>query len=124
LSEALTTANQVMLIKNIDEMLVNGSMGTIVEFIEPSKYLTNPDDPYTTNPTKPPSKAAGKDAKGSSSAAIEQQWPLVEFLNSRRKVLITPESFKTELPNGEVQVSRTQVRSNELETINSRLITP
>ena len=44
-----------MLIKNMDEMNVNGSMGTIVEFIEPQNYLTNPDDPFTIN-TKPPSK--------------------------------------------------------------------
>ncbi|KAI0091658.1 hypothetical protein BDY19DRAFT_638613 [Irpex rosettiformis] len=98
-----------MLIKNMDEMLVNGSMGTVVEFIEPAQYLTNPEDPYTSNPVKPPSKAEGN-AKGSKgSASVEQKWPVVEFLNPKRKVLITPESFKTELPSGEVQVSRTQV---------------
>ena len=36
-----------MLIKNMDEMNVNGSMGTIVEFVEPNQYLQNPDDPST-----------------------------------------------------------------------------
>lgn len=108
-----------MLIKNMDEMLVNGSMGTIVEFVEPTQYLTNPDDPTssTLNPSssakpasssKPPSKAEGSGG-GKASASVEQKWPVVEFLNPRRRVLITPESWKTELPSGEVQVSRTQV---------------
>lgn len=96
-----------MLIKNMDEMLVNGSMGTIVEFAEPAAYLTNPDDPHTITPDKPQSKSSGKDKKGG--ASVEQKWPVVEFLNPRRRVLIMPETFKTELPSGEVQVSRTQV---------------
>lgn len=91
----------------MDEMLVNGSMGTVVEFVEPANYLTNPDDPYTSNPVKPPSKVKGKDGKGS--AAVEMKWPVVEFLNPRRRILITPEVFKVELPNGEVQISRNQV---------------
>lgn len=96
-----------MLIKNMDEMLVNGSMGTVVEFVEPANYLMNPDDPYTSNPTKPPSKDTKSSKK---STSHEQKWPVVEFLNPRRRILITPESFKTELPSGEVQISRTQVR--------------
>ena len=97
-----------MLIKNMDEMLVNGSMGTVVEFVEPANYLMNPDDPYTSNPVKPTSKGPAKDSKAS--VSNEQKWPVVEFLNPRRRILITPEAFKTELPSGEVQVSRTQVR--------------
>lgn len=97
-----------MLIKNMDEMLVNGSMGTVVEFVEPANYLMNPEDPHTSNPAKPASKTSAKDSKGS--ASVEQKWPVVEFLSPRRRILITPESFKTELPSGEVQVSRTQVR--------------
>lgn len=103
----MSDAFQVMLIKNMDEMLVNGSMGTVVEFIEPANYMMNPDDPYTSNPTKPASSGPSKDKKAGSSG--EQKWPVVEFLNPRRRVLITPESFKTELPSGEVQISRTQV---------------
>lgn len=103
----ISCAAQVMLIKNMDEMLVNGSMGTVVEFVEPTQFLTNPDDPYTSNPVKPPSKADAKGGKGS--ASVEQKWPVVEFLNLKRRILIMPESFKTELPSGEVQVSRTQV---------------
>ena len=96
-----------MLIKNMDEMLVNGSMGTVVEFIEPANYMMNPDDPYTTNPSKPPSRGSSKASKPS--ASVEQKWPVVEFLNPRRRILITPETFKTELPTGEVQISRSQV---------------
>lgn len=99
-----------MLIKNMDELNVNGSMGTIIEFVEPNQFLQNPDDPHTFNTkpgSKPNSTATGKDTK--KSAAITQKWPVVEFTNPRRKILIQPESWKVELPDGEVQVSRTQV---------------
>lgn len=98
-----------MLIKNMDEMNVNGSMGTVVEFVEPNQYLTNPDDPYGPG-SKPPSKSDATKAKSSKqSASMVQKLPVVEFLNPRRRMLVQPETWKVELPNGEVQVSRTQV---------------
>lgn len=100
-----------MLIKNMDETNVNGSMGTIIEFKEPQNYQTNPDDPFAVN-TKPASKSgpqAGGKEKGKSASLI-QKWPVVEFTNPRRTMLVQPESWKVELPDGEVQVSRTQVR--------------
>lgn len=98
-----------MLIKNMDEMNVNGSMGTVVDFVEPNQYLTNPDDPYGPS-SKPPSKSDSTKAKGGKpSASMVQKLPVVEFLNPRRRMLVQPETWKVELPNGEVQVSRTQV---------------
>lgn len=100
-----------MLIKNMDEMNVNGSMGTIVEFVEPQNYLTNPDDPYSIN-TKPPSKPGSTGGKGKG-AGVAQKWPVVEFTNPKRRLLIQPESWKVELPDGEVQISRTQVRTRD-----------
>lgn len=36
-------------------------------------------------------------------------FPVVEFPASRRRLLIQADVWKVELPNGEVQVSRTQV---------------
>ncbi|EKM50027.1 uncharacterized protein PHACADRAFT_264511 [Phanerochaete carnosa HHB-10118-sp] len=73
--------------------------------------MQNPDDPYTvdTKPgSKPNSAAPAKDTK--KSAAIAQKWPVVEFTNPKRRLLIQPEAWKVELPDGEVQISRTQVR--------------
>lgn len=106
----LKVGAQVMLIKNMDELNVNGSMGTIVEFVEPNQFLQNHDDPYVVN-TKPGSKpnsvAAAKEPK--KSAAMGIKWPVVEFTNPKRRLLIQPEAWKVELPDGEVQVSRTQL---------------
>ncbi len=86
---------QVMLIKNLDDSLVNGSMGSVVGFAEPE-----PDDMAYSN--KPASKGP-KDASIS-----RQKWPLVEFTGGRT-FLAKPETWKVELPNGEIQVSRLQV---------------
>lgn len=105
-----------MLIKNMDEMNVNGSMGTIIEFVEPQNFLTNPDDPYVANtkpPSKPGPKASGKDGP-KPSTGMTTKWPVVEFTNPKRRMLIQPESWKVELPDGEVQISRTQVRRPHL----------
>lgn len=102
-----------MLIKNMEETLVNGSMGTIVGFSEPEKFMTNPDDPYAVSilpAPKPGSQMGGKDR--GKNAGMAQKWPVVEFAGLRRRVLIQPESWKVELPDGEVQVSRTQVRQH------------
>ncbi|GJE90946.1 ATP-dependent DNA helicase PIF1 [Phanerochaete sordida] len=102
---------QVMLIKNMDEMNVNGSMGTIVEFVEPNQYLQNPDDPYvaSTKPGSKPNSAAPASKEPKKTAAMGMKWPVVEFTNPKRKMLIQPESWKVELPDGEVQISRTQL---------------
>ncbi len=107
-----------MLIKNVDETLVNGSMGRLLRFVDPAIYGTEQDREQSgeagvvgatsTNPgavaKKNPSNSAGLDVK---------MYPVVEFVmpsGARRRVLVMPEIWKLELPNGEVQVSRTQVR--------------
>ena len=98
---------QVMLIKNLDETLVNGSCGTIVEFRSEGQ---------AKDESVSPSGNAGKsgDEKGKSRTA-GRKYPVVNFdipgSKITRQCLITPESFKVELPNGEVQASRTQVSS-------------
>ncbi|THV05562.1 hypothetical protein K435DRAFT_790078 [Dendrothele bispora CBS 962.96] len=94
---------QVMLIKNVDENLVNGSTGRIVEFRYPGD-IDDKDDPS--------SKSASSKGSSSTSKTTKQRYPVVEFLISgggRAKVMVTPETFKVELPSGEVQASRTQV---------------
>lgn len=93
---------QVMLIKNIDDTLVNGSMGKVVRFMDPNKVAGQDDEWVEKN---------GKDAK--KSATVEMtEYPVVEFAvpGGKREMLVIPETWKVELPNGEVQVSRLQVR--------------
>jgi len=102
---------QVMLIKNLDDTLVNGSMGRIVRFVDPAIYNTEGDheqmdselghmDLGTSSKKNQPSNLGAK------------LYPVVEFVlhnNYKRKILIQPEIWKVELPSGEVPVSRTQV---------------
>ncbi|CRG84452.1 DNA repair and recombination protein pif1, mitochondrial [Talaromyces islandicus] len=112
---------QVMLIKNMEDSLVNGSVGRVVAFMDESTfdyYRTNEDD-FTGD---------GKEGSDDDSAARKKiralahgkeggvttgrRWPLVCFVQSdgtERHLLCQPESWKIELPNGEIQAMRTQV---------------
>jgi ATP-dependent DNA helicase PIF1 len=94
--------SQVMLIKNMDESLVNGSIGKVVRFanVEEEGDLALEKNEAKKFGKEPPKKPTGK------------IYPVVEFLQPggyKRTVMILPESWKVELPSGEVQVSRTQV---------------
>lgn len=94
---------QVMLIKNVDEQLVNGTMGRVLRFVDPGAYADETGFD-TTN---------GEGATGAiPKRASTTQYPEVEFClanGQQRKTLVTPELWKVELPNGDVQVSRLQV---------------
>lgn len=95
--------SQVMLIKNMDESLVNGSIGKVVRFADveaEGDLVLDKNNEMKKFGKEPPKKPAGK------------IYPVVEFLQPggyKRTVMILPESWKVELPSGEVQVSRTQV---------------
>jgi ATP-dependent DNA helicase PIF1 len=94
---------QVMLIKNVDEQLVNGTMGRVLRFVDPGAYADE-----TGYDTTNGEGATGAIPKRASSA----RYPEVEFClanGQQRKTLVTPETWKVELPNGEIQVSRLQV---------------
>lgn len=107
---------QVMLIKNMDETLVNGSMGRVIRFVDPAVYGTEADEEggalASITTSAPPSRS------GSSAPPVKkpvvgasQPYPVVEFLlphGGKRQIMVTPESFKVELPSGEIQASRTQ----------------
>lgn len=103
----LTVGAQVMLIKNIDETLVNGSMGIVVAFKEPAVYDRN----FGGESEKETSKVGV--VKALALDESKRKKPVVDFNvpgGGIRQVMLEPEIWKIELPNGEIQASRTQVR--------------
>lgn len=106
--DAYDWQSQVMLIKNIDENLVNGSMGRVVRFCDPATYGDHEDPSRTASNSKPISSSS----KPAPTAKVSQLLPVVEFVmpnGSHKEMLVIPESFKVELPNGEIQAARSQV---------------
>lgn len=107
---------QVMLIKNIDETLVNGSMGKVIGFCHAHDFVLDSSGQWRRD-------IAGSDDEADDSArrmrAILRQkvakdakpLPVVRFKvpGGVQDMLVEYEQFKNELPNGEVQVSRTQL---------------
>jgi hypothetical protein len=107
----LTVGSQVMLIKNIDETLVNGSMGIVVAFKEPFVYDRNFDEESQEKTSK-----VGVVKALALDESIRKR-PVVDFNvpgGGIRQVMLEAETWKVELPNGEAQASRTQVRIQQL----------
>jgi ATP-dependent DNA helicase PIF1 len=109
---------QVMLIKNIDETLVNGSLGKVLGFMSEAmfdNYQQNEEEYYATqsgNMAEPPELSERKTKLQELAAGSGQIYPVVRFAiadGSTRDLLCQRESWKVELPNGEVQASRSQV---------------
>ena len=121
-SITLKKGSQVMLIKNIDDTLVNGSVGKVVAFMDEKTFdiyhededefqaveTMELNDEEMTASRKKLKAMIDKDLAGSTS----QKWPLVRFPladGTSRDLLCQQESWKIELPSGEVQASRMQV---------------
>jgi len=113
---------QVMLIKNIDDSLVNGSLGRVVGFMDEKTYamatdngtnlLEIEDDAEDSDDTKLKKSKIREMASGTGRSDTSQRMPLVQFSlpdGTARQTLLTFESWKIELPTGEVQASRTQL---------------
>lgn len=117
---------QVMLIKNMDETLVNGSLGTVTHFMtEASFQAISLGDGYGSGAEG--EDGAEDDKKGEArrkrlmafSRQLEEsgshdnkEYPVVRFHavdGSPRVLQCVPEEWKSELPTGEVQASRKQV---------------
>jgi ATP-dependent DNA helicase PIF1 len=116
---------QVMLIKNIDETLVNGSLGRVIGFMDERQFdsYNNNEDAFMQSPggtVQSTADAAAAAAAGEiperprmmEGITTSRKWPLVRFAiadGTWRDLLCQPETWKVELPNGEVQASRAQV---------------
>ncbi|KAI9043414.1 DEAD/DEAH box helicase [Aspergillus affinis] len=115
---------QVMLIKNMEETLVNGSIGRVVAFMDEATfdyYRENEadfsgepgggsDDESAIHARKKLKSMIHKDGAGG--ITVTKKWPLVCFVQpdgSERHLLCQPEAWKIELPNGEIQAQRQQV---------------
>jgi ATP-dependent DNA helicase PIF1 len=118
---------QVMLIKNMDDGLVNGSLGKVVAFMDERTF-----EVYDRNPELFREGVAAEDledvdeetrarfsaikatysSKKESSATAGTQYPLVQFSladGTIREILVQREEWKVELPTGEVQAQRSQL---------------
>lgn len=114
---------QVMLIKNMEESLVNGSIGRVVAFMDEATY-----DYYTDHEGEfgapegqgdeeveegiRARKKIKSHANKDGAVVASRKWPLVCFPQpdgTERHLLCQPETWKIELPNGEVQAQRQQV---------------
>jgi ATP-dependent DNA helicase PIF1 len=114
---------QVMLIKNIDETLVNGSLGKVIGFMSENMfddYQRNEEEYYATQGAGGSGEEIGagqglserKMKLAEIAAGSGQVYPVVRFAiadGSTRDLLCQRESWKVELPNGEVQASRAQI---------------
>ena len=113
---------QVMLIKNIDDSLVNGSVGKVMAFMDEKMFdiyhedgedfealeAMDTDDEQMSESRKKLRAMIRKDHAGDTARIL----PMVRFDladGTSRHLLCQRESWKIELPNGEVQASRTQV---------------
>ena len=114
-SITLKTNAQVMLIKNVDETLVNGSMGKVIGFAQPHLYREDTSGNWIGREVAPeedeedlskPLKKTTAEAQAS-----KKPMPVVRFSvpGGTRDVLVVMDTFKVELPNGETQASRLQV---------------
>lgn len=114
---------QVMLIKNMEDNLVNGSLGKIVAFMDEATfdYYRNNEDEFNGDGKEgdDDDDAAARNRKKLRALAHKEggistsrKWPLVCFTQqdgTERHLLCLPESWKIELPNGEIQAQRSQV---------------
>lgn len=111
---------QVMLIKNLDETLVNGSLGTVIGFSTESAFeisggAFDSDERLGDDDVDPLVKrrlaAFGRELD-KSAGPDKKKYPLVQFHavdGSARIMLCVSEPWKVETPTGEVQASREQL---------------
>ena len=123
---SLKKGAQVMLIKNIDSQLVNGSLGKVIAFMDEGMFSFYKDDEEDFMRVHREDKD-GEDAEKNAAARKKFQeakakaelegkksrlYPMVRFTmadNTVRTLLCQPEEWKTEAPGGEIIAKRVQV---------------
>ncbi|KAL7823434.1 PIF1-like helicase domain-containing protein [Trichoderma gracile] len=107
--------SQVMLIKNLDASLVNGSLGRVIAFSDERTFdMTNTDE-YDSFMDDAMAKARRKlkaFSREPEEGGTGMKYPVVRFISTdgvARVILCQPEEWKVELPNGEVQAKRVQL---------------
>lgn len=124
-SITLKKGAQVMLIKNIDESLVNGSVGKVIAFMDERMFdiYQDAEDGFQSSSNTQSNTGESDDvaevrqklkdyAHKNASTSTAPKWPLVRFAladGNSRDLLCQRESWNIELPNGEIQASRSQV---------------
>lgn len=104
-----------MLIKNLDETLVNGSLGRVCSFMSEQTFENYKENEEAfMNGGEGAQEAEARDWQKKEILGVNTQpvYPMVRFAiadGTTRALLCKRESWKVELPNGEVQASREQV---------------
>ncbi|KAK6533385.1 hypothetical protein TWF694_011916 [Orbilia ellipsospora] len=120
----LKVGAQVMLVKNMDETLVNGSLGRIISFVSEKTFNMAEEsgtaDVIFGSQDGEEYGIMSRDQKAiferysneQSNTSTAKKYPLVQWSiadGTQRRTLVLPEAWKFELPTGEVQASRKQV---------------
>ncbi|KAH8196446.1 hypothetical protein TruAng_009378 [Truncatella angustata] len=109
---------QVMLIKNLDDTLVNGSLGKVMGFQSEASFEANLHKMLGDDEADPADDSGIEVAKKkiksftSKDSALKdfRDYPVVKFSatdGSHRILHVMPEEWKVELPNGDIQAKRT-----------------
>lgn len=117
---------QVMLIKNIDSQLVNGSLGIVQSFMDEGMFFAYKEDEPTFLLAQEPDDGVNEEEKSAARQKIlearmknqgaagssTRHWPMVRFNlpdGTSRDMLCLPDEWKTESQQGEVIAKRVQV---------------
>jgi ATP-dependent DNA helicase PIF1 len=118
----LKKGSQVMLIKNMDPQLVNGSLGKVQAFMDEGTFHAYKDDEETF--MRAQDEGSDDEEKAQAKKKIAEArfknsdgkggpyWPMVRFAlpdGTYRAILCLPEEWKTENQQGEVTAKRMQV---------------
>ncbi|RMZ90363.1 hypothetical protein DV736_g2396, partial [Chaetothyriales sp. CBS 134916] len=123
-SITLKKGAQVMLIKNIDSQLVNGSLGKIQSFMDESTFHVYKSDEEAFLLAQEPEGGSDEKEKAAAREKIRKMrlqgnrdsqaryWPMVRFSlpdGTYRELLCQPEEWKTEDQQGEILAKRVQI---------------